>query len=336
MQPRQREAAATPDTPPTRAVLTLATGKPIYTQLAVNLARSFLYWHQGRGPRFTIATDRSADIPGDVADNVDVISLAPGQYGDGFSPKLHLDRLAPAAQTMFIDADSLCAGNIEHCFDRFTGQPVATIAGRIARGEWFGDVASVCSRFGIESLPKFNGGVYYIERGPRATAVYETARSLEPHYDEIGLVRLRGKPNEELLMAIAMAIHGLSGIPEDGKIMAEPLNFACGMKLDVLRGEARLLNVPGHPRYQANWPLTEARPRIVHFLGCHTDGLPYTAEAVRLEKVMAKRWPRWAADAFAYTTRTVPQQMASEAKRLLRPAYHALFGYRPVSVSNRV
>ena len=319
-----------------RAVLTLAVGKPAYVDMAINLARSFLHWHPSAELGFAIATDQPSLVPVDVAKRVKLIPIAPGQYGDGFSPKLHLDRLAPAPQTLFIDADSLCVDNLEDCFDRFAGHPVAAIAGRITEGEWFGDVATICARFDVPALPKFNGGVYYIERGERAAAVYETARSIEPFYDEIGLVRLRGKANEELLVAIAMAMHDLWGIPEDGTIMAEPFNFACGLELDVLRGGALLKNDPRDPRYRPHWPLTEARPRIVHFLGYHTDRIPYTAEALRLEKVVAAGWPQWAADALAFATRTAPAVTVNEMKRLLRPAYHVLFGHRAVTVSNRV
>ena len=41
----------------------------------------------------------------------------------------------------------------------------------IATGLWFGNVDALCARFGVPALPKFNGGLYYIEPGPEATAV---------------------------------------------------------------------------------------------------------------------------------------------------------------------
>ena len=67
-------------------------------------------------------------------------------------------------------------------------------------------------------MPRFNGGIYYLEPGPTCTAVYEAARQLLPRYDELGFVRLRGSENDEVLMASALAIHGIAPLVEDGLI----------------------------------------------------------------------------------------------------------------------
>ncbi len=97
--------------------------------------------------------------------------VAPGDLGEGFSSKLLLDRFAPASQTLFIDADCLCMASLAGVFTRFSGQSVAVLGGRISTGEWFGDVASTCARAGVLALPKFNGGMYYLEPGAAATAI---------------------------------------------------------------------------------------------------------------------------------------------------------------------
>jgi hypothetical protein len=178
-----------------KAVLTLATGKPIYIQMAINLARSFKWWHRNSSIRFVLATDQKQLIPPDLQD-VEIIELKPGQYGHGFSPKLHLDKVAPAPKTLFVDADCLCVGSLESTFDRFAERPVSVVGTTISEGEWFGNVAAICQRFDLKALPKFNGGVYYLEKGEISDRVYATARELEPQYDEIGLVRLRDRPND--------------------------------------------------------------------------------------------------------------------------------------------
>lgn len=71
----------------------------------------------------------------------------------------------------------------------------------------------------IQAMPRFNGEVYYLERGRICEKVYETARELERRYDDIGFVRLRGHPNDEVLVSLAMALHGQEPIPERGDIM---------------------------------------------------------------------------------------------------------------------
>ena len=71
----------------------------------------------------------------------------------------------------------------------------------------------------VSAVPRFNGGVYYLERGETCTQVYDTARALLPLYGEIGFELLRGAPNEELLVSLAMALHGQKPVAEDGTIM---------------------------------------------------------------------------------------------------------------------
>ena len=97
--------------PVKRAVLTLALGKPIYLDMAINLARSFFWWHNGSEIQFFIATDQRRLLPRDLP-RVSIINILPGQYGSGFSPKLHLDKIALADQTLFVDADCLCVREI--------------------------------------------------------------------------------------------------------------------------------------------------------------------------------------------------------------------------------
>ena len=319
------------------AVLTLAVGKPAYIRMAVNLARSFLVWHPDADIAFVMATDRPELVPSDLSGRVEVVELAAGQYGEGFSPKLHLDQITPSTSTLFIDADCLCVGPLESIFERFAGKSVSVVGGPVSSGEWFGDVRSVCAQFELSSIPKFNGGIYYLERGPTCSDVYRTARALESRYDAIGLVRLRGRPNDELLMAIAMAVHGQSAVPDDGSIMADPQAYPGRVALDVLHGGAMLSNpAPPHSMHVAWNPLASAKPLVVHFLGDHTTRHPYRREEIRLALRVARQWPTVCADVAALLCRSLPLETARVAKDLLRPAYRQIAGTRAVTVSERI
>lgn len=317
-----------------RAVLTLALSKPVYVDMAANLARSFLRWNAAAGIRFALCTDQPDLVPADLRERIDVIPVAPGAYGRGFSPKLHLDRLAPAARTLFLDADCLCVGSVEPLFERMGGRPVATIGYPLEEGEFFGDVAAIRERFGIPAMPWFVGGAYYLERGAESAAIYAAARELEREYDEIGLVRLRGVPNEEPLMAIAMALHGWMPIPDDGSLKAEPMTFPDDVCIDVLGGHARLVAVGGG-RHPAMRHLSVAEPRVVHFHGEWVHSAIYRREAVRLRRVVAHHWPPWAAGAVTAATVTLPDAIASRGRDALRPLYRRVFGYRRVPPSIR-
>lgn len=320
----------------TRAVLTIATGKRLYLDMAITLARSFLWWHRDSDIAFYIATDIADPLPPDLA-TVKVLRFQPGELGVGFSMKLKLDQLAPAEQTLFIDSDSLCLGSLEPVFARFAGSGVSVLGTKVREGEWFGDIAKLCAHFAVPALPRFNGGVYYLEAGARGTAVYEQARTLESQYDALGLVRLRGSPNEELLMAISMALHECPVVEDDGSAYGDFFAHPVLKELDVLRGKIRLCNPPSSdPAHRAGYECREIGPRIVHFLGDFTSKWPYRAEEKVLRLVGLHRLPPPLARALVGLGYRYPAMWAEATRDRLRPLYRRLFGYRTVRHVERV
>ncbi len=317
-------------------ILTLATGKKLYVDMAVNLARSFNLWNKECGINFYIVTDLQEFIPADVKAFTKIITLQPNELGLGFSPKLYLDKLAPDGQTLFIDSDCLVYGNVLPVFEKFKGRQVSVVGNYIAQGEWFGDIAAICKKYQVANLPKFNGGIYYLENGPVAVQVYTTARELEAKYDDIGFVRLRGRPNDEVLMALAMALYRQEPISDDGSILAEFVNFQSGITSNIIKGEARLYNEPGHPNYQKNWPLTMASPLIVHFLGHHNQTLPYTKEIKLLKYLFSNKYSINKARILTNLRITLPSKTVTIFKQLFRPIYHLLVGTRKIKLSERV
>ncbi len=317
-------------------ILTIATGKKLYVDMAVNLARSFFWWHPNTDIVFRIVTDDKTHWPEDVATRVEMSFIEPGELGAGFSTKLHLDNLAYDGQTIFIDSDCLIYGNLDFVFEKFKGHSVSVIGNYISQGEWFGNIGSICKQFNVRQIPKFNGGIYYLEKGEIADKVYETARSLEKRYDEIGFVRLRGRPNDEVLMALAMELNHQKPIDDDGSILAEFVNFQSGIKSDLVKGVAELYNDPTHVMYQKNWHLTIARPVVVHFLGYHNQVMPYIKEAIHLKYLYKNRWPDKSARLFAYLQATLPFSIVSYLKKIFRSQYRAMFGSRKVKISERI
>lgn len=316
-------------TPGDRAVITLALGPAIYRAMAVNLVRSIRRWHPPGTMAVTLVTDDSAPLPSDLPD-VRLQVIRPAELGVGFQTKLHLDRLAPARQTLFIDADCLVYGPLDSLFARLAGRPVATVGGSMSEGEWFGDVGALCRRLGVAAIPKFNGGLYYLEPGGTASRIYAQARELAETYDDLGLVRLRGHPNDELLMAAAMALAGLQALPDDGTIMSDPLCCQGPMQVNVLRGQRRLVN-PSAPSllHQAWYPFNVVEPVIVHFLGHHVRGAIYRAEALRLN-LAARGWSDACAHVAAWSGVEFPGRAKEWTKTVLRPIFHRIAGHRSV------
>jgi hypothetical protein len=189
-------------------------------------------------------------------------------------------------------------GELSGVFDQFAGRPVSVVGSSIAQGDWLGvdgirefpqtsrDVSQICADFNLPCLPKFNGGVYYLEPGEKAAAVYARARMLNPQYDRLGLRRLRGQPNDELLMAIALALEGCEVLPDDGSIMGDLCSCPNVLEVDVLGGRCRLSNPPPpDPLHRSWYPVGEIRPLIVHFVGGFSTDRQYRAEARKLQLV---------------------------------------------------
>lgn len=319
-----------------RNILTIATGKKLYVDMAVNLGLSFLRWHQGGAVNFYLYTDQPDYVPANLQEHINVIPVTSGQIGKGFSAKLSLDVLCPEGYNIFIDSDCLIFENIEYLFDRFKGHHVSVIGGYVVDGEWFGEVKSVCQKLGLSKMPKFNGGLYYLEKGEKATTVFNTARELEKQYDEIGFVRLRGLPNDEVLMSVAMELHQEQPLVDDGTVMSDPQACPGGYYIDVIKGKRWLLNPPaGSPKHQHWYPFQKVSPAIVHFLGYYTNHYPYRREVYRL-KLSAKDQLNIFSELLAFITIELPERMVSGFKNMLRAPYHMLFGVRSIKQSDRI
>ena len=319
-----------------RNVLTIATGKQVFLDLAINLARSFKWWNPGSEIQFYLVTDLATEIPADVKHFAIIKKIRPGDFGDGFSTKLYLDQLAPGGKTLFIDSDCLVFGDLKPLFAAFDGKPVSVIGSFIANGEWFGDIETICRNFEVPHLPKFNGGVYYLEKGKKATAVYETARKLEKEYDEIGFVRLRNKPNDEVLMALALQLNNQAPIYDDSTYLSDPQACPGGYSIDVLNGERWLINPPApHPLHQSWYTFEKVSPLIVHFLGYYTTHYPYRRQAYRLQKALNNNLNR-VTDFTGKLLIEYPGRLKIYLKNGLRPLYRKLFGFRKIKVSERV
>ncbi len=317
-------------------VLTIATGKELYINMAINLARSFLYWHPNSNINFYFVTDKPELIPQSIVNKLTINLIKTGEFGEGFSPKIHLDKVAPEGQTLFIDSDCLIYGDLTTVFDKFKGHAVSVIGNYIAKGEWFGNIVEICKKYNIEHLPKFNGGVYYLEKGSIANQVYTKARELEKLYDEIGFIRLRGRPNDEVIMALAMQLLNQKPITEDGTIMAEFVNFKSGISSNLVAGKVCLYNTPGHKEYQPNWPLKTAQPLIVHYLGHYNQLHTYLKEVKILTYIFEKKYNIIYSKFVAFCTVTLPLTIKYKTVIALRPFYRLFFGVRNIKKSERI
>jgi hypothetical protein len=210
---------------------------------------------------------------------------------------------------------------------------VSVIGRNISSGEWFGDIAPICRRLGVAEMPRFNGGVYYLERGDACSRVYAAARKLEARYDAIGFARLRGHANDEVLVSAAMALHGQQPTPERGDIMNSMLAGPAGVDIDILGGRIVLRNTRSHPRHNPWYEMEVMRPRLIHFLGGDIDGFPYRREEIALSLACGRRWPRPMASLASRVCFAWPALAWGGVKAVLRPLLHAVSGPRKIRSS---
>lgn len=317
-----------------KAVITIGTGKPLYIQMAVNLARSFKWWHKNSSIQFYLATDRKDLIPEDLQD-INIIELNSEQANQGFCSKLYLDQLAPANKNLFIDADCLCYGNLDFVFERFKNCSVSAIGKLMKEGEFFGDIKNICHKFNVPEIPVFVGSVYYLEKGQLCSQIFKTAREIKLKYDEYGLVRLRGKPNEEPLISISMALHNQKNIEDNGQIKADLMCFESIIKADILTGITKL-NVIKDKQKEPSF--ITANPVIIHYNDTYIQDHNYLIASSILKKIMLYKWNRWQALAYtnllAFFVRQY-REIIRFIKDNLRFIYRMLFGYRQIKKNVR-
>ena len=144
-----------------------------------------------------------------------VIEFRPGASGV-FGEKVRLDSYSPFAETLFIDADSLVVGNLDDVWELMRQVPFAVIGHQSTSGRWYGDVAQMAAAVGANSLPLFNGGLYYFNESAAARSVFATARHLMNRYEELGLADHLIGHAEEPVVAMALAKHGIEALDDGG------------------------------------------------------------------------------------------------------------------------
>ena len=295
-------------------VLTLAIG-PRYRRMARRLAWS-LDVHAPGLPRAVIT-----DVPTHALARCfeHVIELRPGASGV-LGEKVRLESYSPFAETLFIDADSLVVGNLDDVWELMRQVPFAVIGHQSTSGRWYGDVAQMAAAVGANSLPLFNGGLYYFNQSAAAGSVFATARDLMDRYEELGLAHHLIGHSEEPVVAMALAKHGIEALDDGGTTMRTPIGIRGDLDIDVLRGycsfdkEGEFLLASSRSRGEC------VTPRIMHFAGSWTRGFPYRRETLKL--VLHRRLPFVPATVISRavnSTTNVPYEVTAFLTRPLRP-----------------
>lgn len=217
-------------------IITLAYGSSKYIEMAKTLGRS-LRLHSPSIPR-AIVTDRQNDA--ELIDLFDHLIPFKPEYGSNVRQKIYLDHYSPYKQTLFIDSDCIAVCNLSFVFEEFEGQNFSVVGGYYLKPEDkdpYLNVDYILQHFKLEKMPKFNGGIYYFEKGDVARSVFNTARELLQNFESLGFAEFRGDgPNEEPLLATSMELHQQAMLQDNGRIMRTPVGLRGSLDIDVLEG----------------------------------------------------------------------------------------------------
>jgi hypothetical protein len=238
-----------------RGIITFAYGAREYIDLSIALGQSL----QRFSPHISRALVTDSGDPKLRSIFHSVIPVRK-ELGSDVAQKLYIDVYSPFVETLFIDCDSLVVRDLDFAFQLFRESGACAIGtnlmlpGEIVQGVV---VSEVCDSLKIPAIPRFNGGIYYIDKNGESAKVIARARELLKDYKKYGFKDFRSDgPNDEFLMGAAMAELGLLPIGDHGSLMRTPIGLIGKLHVDVLKGEANF-NKEG----------SNVAPAVVHFAG---------------------------------------------------------------------
>jgi hypothetical protein len=253
-----------------RLIFTVARGKPKYREMALGLGRSLRL--VGDGTPTAILTD----IDADWHRYFDIVIPAEGAslYFDDMRA---LD-LTGANHVLALDCDTLVFRPLAPIFDYCAGSHFAVQGHHESSGTWHGgDIADICKRNGVPSIPRFNGGMLYYERTPEGLRLMNQIRLIEANYAESGFKPYRGLPCDEPCIGLAMAQTGIGKvIPDELDFMSTAVGLVGRLRMDVSAGECGFLCRRERLRY--------IRPYILH-ASRYSNFLIYWRELKRLRSL---------------------------------------------------
>jgi lipopolysaccharide biosynthesis glycosyltransferase len=260
------------------SVITFATAKSDYLQLAFNCARSILLFND---IKIYIVTNLTHKIPAQLHDHIFFIPPKPEHITMGTGMKLYIDEYVQTEHTLFIDSDCLCFDSLEKIFSACTNMDISCAGTTVPAASWCGETQAktIKENFGLDNLIRFNGALYYIKKSHIAHNIFDKARSIAHDYDKYGFSRINNKwINEEGPISIAMMLNQQLHMPDNGEYMTD-LYTDRQPALNVLKG-LRLLKNPsyGMPLHREWYPSHNYSPVILHFGGSNLNTYPYIAQ----------------------------------------------------------
>lgn len=261
---------------PHRGIITMAYGSKKYIEMAKTLARS-LQLTNPHTPRAIVTDVQDAELE----QLFDYCIPSNPKYGSNFRQKLYLDLYSPFEKTMYIDCDSIVVRDLGEMWAAYDGKPFGVVAGVMVSADGYSDqwgagLDRVMTRFDIDAMPKFNGGVYYFEKSEIGRTIFEMPRSWVNQFEAYGFPVARGDgPDDQMMISVAMALNGVGLFDDNGRFMRTPLKIKGGLNVNVKKGVCEY--------YRLNEPDLLLQPAIMHFAARWQRSHYYWRESLRVK-----------------------------------------------------
>ena len=233
---------------PTRGYLTLAAGSPRYLEMAVDMALS-LREHSGH-PIGLVCDEGIAETAMSTYPTVfDDVTPIGSDFRDGRALKYGVAEACRWDEAVFIDADCMVLGSLDHAFDALAHTPIAFLGELLTRDDNENhhgfSTRRLMRTFDLDRYLKTNSGFFAFRKAPAEEIMRECLRCfLDEARPKLSLSLLRGAwLGDEIAIGIVGGRRELQPLPKPAE-MYWPAEFEA---LDPDR--------PSKPLLHFIWPL---------------------------------------------------------------------------------
>ena len=196
-----------------KGFITIATGKEQYYRIAANLVKSYRAFSETPLPFAVITEERNQYT--ELFDDV----ILTGESTHSFMDKFLLLKLCPYEETIFIDADSLCYGDLNIFWDLFADATDFSAFGinadRSDRTQAWYNIEDIW-KYG-EELPykcRMHAGVIFLRKTERLKKMYADCVEIYSNFDKLHFHTCPSSV-DECVFGVAMPMNGMKAVRED-------------------------------------------------------------------------------------------------------------------------
>lgn len=197
----------------TRGFITIATGKEQYYKIAANLVRSYRFFSADPLPFAVITEERNQYT--ELFDDI----ILTQESTHSFMDKFLLLKYCPYDETIFIDADSLCYGDLNYFWKLFENATDFSAFGINAdlhddNAAWY-RVEDIW-KYGeqISYKCRMHAGVIFLRKTEKLQKMYKDCVEIYSNYDKL-YFHTCPSSCDECVFGIAMPMNQMETVPED-------------------------------------------------------------------------------------------------------------------------